>query len=178
MFKKNIKKVLRISILVLLFIGISEIRVQAQATIIAQVYAEVIAALTATETSQLNFGRFSPETAGGEVLLTPQGGRTANGTVILVSGIHNPASFYITGEYDATYSITLPTGPVTITNLNNSKTMHVTNWSSIPPAGKGLGALHGGSQTVNIGATLQVGTINDNPTGLYAGTYTIIFDYN
>jgi hypothetical protein len=104
--------------------------------------------------------------------------RTAVGTVILVSGTHNPASFYITGENDATYSITLPPGAVTITNLNNSKTMDVIDWSSIPPAGKGAGALHGGSQTVSIGATLKVGTVSDNPTGTYAGTYTITFDYN
>jgi hypothetical protein len=172
------KKILQISILISLFVGISEIRVHAQASINAQVFAEVIEALTATETSQLNFGRFSPETSGGEVLVSPQGGRTAIGTVILVSGTHNSASFYITGENDASYSITLPTGPVTITNLNNLKTMNVTDWSSIPPAGTGLGALHGGSQIVSIGATLQVGNINDNPKGIYAGTYTITFDYN
>lgn len=172
------KKILLISILISLFIGVPEIGVQAQATVTSQVFAEVISAITATETSQLNFGRFSPETAGGEVIVSPQGGRTTYGTVILVAGIHNPASFYITGEFNATYSITLPAVPVTITNVNNSKIMHVTGWSSIPPAGKGVGVLDGGSQTVNIGATLQVGNLNDNPTGMYAGTYNISFDYN
>jgi len=172
------KKILQISIFIFLFIGISEYRVQAQTTVTTQVFAEVIAAITATETSQLNFGRFTPETAGGEVLLSPEGSRVSNGTVILVSGTHNPASFYITGENDATYSITLPVVPITITNVDNSKIMHVTEWSSIPPAGKGAGALHGGAQTVNIGATLQVGTINDNPAGIYMGTYTVSFDYN
>jgi hypothetical protein len=177
LFLRTMKKILQISILVILFMGISQIRVQAQATITAQVFAEVIAAITATETSQLNFGRFSPETAGGEVQITPQGGRLANGTVILVSGTHNPASFYITGESDATFSIALPTA-VTITNLNNSKTMHVTDWSSTPPAGIGVGSLHGGSQIVSVGATLKVGTINDNPTGIYEGTYTVTFGYN
>ena len=172
------KKILQISIFIFIFIGISEFRVQAQATVTTQVFAEVISAITATETSQLNFGRFTPETDGGEVLLSPQGSRSSYGTVILVSGTHNPASFYITGENDYTYSITLPSTPVIITNVNNSKTMHVTNWSSIPPAGIGAGTLHGGSQTVNIGATLQVGTINDNPTGTYMGTYNVSFDYN
>ena len=172
------KRIFKISILILMLIGISEIRVNAQANVSVQVFAQVIAAITATETSQLNFGRFSPETSGGEILIHPQGGRTANGTVILVSGANNPASFYITGENDATYSINLPEGPITITNLNNSKTMVVTDWKSIPAAGKGVGALHGGAQVVNIGATLKVGTAFDNPTGIYMGTYSITFDYN
>jgi hypothetical protein len=161
-----------------MFIGISEIGVKAQVNAKAQVYAEVIAALTANETSQLNFGRFSPETSGGEVLVTPQGTRTSDGTVILVSGTHNSGTFYITGESDASFSIALPTGPVTITNMNNSKTMIVTGWKSVPPAGVGTGTLRGGSEIVSIGATLQVGTANDNPTGIYKGTYTITFDYN
>jgi phage gp45-like len=172
------KKLLQISILIFLFIGMTEIRVHAQAIVNAQVFAEVIGALTATETSQLNFGRFSPETAGGQVLVTPQGGRSANGTVILVTGTHNPATFYITGDFDASYSITLPTAPVTITNVKNSKIMQVTDWKSIPAAGNGVATLRGGSEIVNIGATLLVGNVNDNPTGTYTGTYTITFAYN
>jgi hypothetical protein len=35
-----------------------------------------------------------------------------------------------------------------------------------------------GSQTVYVGATLKVGTINDNPVGVYTGTYAITFDFN
>ena len=172
------KKILQISILIILFIGISEIRVHAQVSVTAQMSAEVIAALTATEKTQLNFGRFSPETTGGEVLLTPEGNRSSGGTVILVTGIHNPASFYITGQSDATFSIALPEGPVVITNMQNSKTMLVTDWKSDPPAGVGAGTLRGGSEIVSIGATLKVGTANDNPTGVYTGTYTVTFDYN
>ncbi len=172
------KKNLLISILILAFIGISEIRLHAQVTVTSQVYAEVIAALTANETAQLNFGRFSPETSGGEVLLTPEGSRSSYGTVILVSGTHNPATFYITGQSDATFSINLPTAPVTITNMNNSKTMIITDWKSDPPATVGAGTLKGGSESVNIGATLHVGTANDNPVGIYTGTYTITFAYN
>lgn len=172
------KRILQISILILMFIGISEIRIFAQASVSARVFAQVIAAITATETSQLNFGRFSPETSGGEVQINPHGGRTANGTVILVSGANNPASFYITGENDAIYSISIPDSPVTITNVNSSKTMQVTDWQSVPPSGKGAGTLHGGSQIINIGATLKVGTAFETPTGIYMGTYAVTFDYN
>jgi len=37
--------------------------------------------------------------------------------------------------------------------------------------------LQGGFQTVLVGATLKIGTLNDNPVGVYTGTYTITFDF-
>jgi len=150
----------------------------AQASVTAQAFAEIIAALSATETAQLNFGRFSPETQGGKVVLTPDGIRTAQGSVVLGGGAHNSASFYITGEYDATFSITLPSGPAVLTNTLNAKTMKVSDWQSYPAPGIGVGKLNGGSMTVHIGAVLNVGDMNANPVGIYAGTYSITFAYN
>jgi hypothetical protein len=38
--------------------------------------------------------------------------------------------------------------------------------------------LNGGSQEVKIGATLIVGSVNDNPKGIYTGTYFVTFSYN
>ena len=152
--------------------------VYAQASVTAQAFAEIIAALSATETAQLNFGRFSPETQGGKVVLTPDGVRTAQGSVVLGGGSHNSASFYITGEYDATFSITLPSGPAVLTNTLNAKTMQVSDWQSYPAPGIGVGKLNGGAMTVHIGAVLNVGDMNANPVGVYAGTYAITFAYN
>jgi len=152
--------------------------VNAQASVTAQAFAEIIAALSATETAQLNFGRFSPETQGGKVVLTPDGVRTAQGSVVLGGGAHNSASFYITGEYDATFSITLPPGPAILTNTLNAKTMQVSDWQSYPAPGIGVGKLNGGAMTVHIGAVLNVGDMNANPVGIYAGTYSITFAYN
>jgi len=152
--------------------------VNAQASVTAQAFAEIIAALTATETAQLNFGRFSPETQGGKVVLTPDGVRSAQGTVVLGGGGHNSASFYITGEYNATFSITLPSGPTVLTNTLNARTMQVSDWQSYPAPGIGVGKLNGGSMSVQVGAVLNVGTMNDNPVGIYSGTYAITFSYN
>ena len=165
------------SIIVLLLFSRTP-EVKAQASVTAQAFAEIIAALTATETAQLNFGRFSPETQGGKVVLTPDGIRTAQGTVVLGGGAHNSASFYITGEYDATFSITLPSGPIVLTNTLNARTMKVSDWQSYPAPGIGVGKLSGGAMSVQIGAVLNVGTMNDNPVGIYAGTYAITFSYN
>lgn len=142
------------------------------------VTAEVISVFSATETSQLNFGKFNPGPQGGEIILTPQGAISVIGTVILGSGVHNPASFYITGETDAAYSISLPSNPVVLTHVSNAKTMIIQNWTSVPPPGIGTGMLQNGFQVVYVGATLRVGTLSDNPVGLYTGAFEITFGFN
>ena len=142
------------------------------------VIAEIIPVFSATETSQMNFGRFSPGPYGGQLILTPQGTISVMGSVASGSGIHNAASFYVTGDSFTSFSINLPKSPTTLTNTANAKTMLVSNWVSVPNAGPGGGTLKDGFQTVYIGATLEVGTLNDNPVGLYTGTYTITFDFN
>lgn len=172
------KKLILLFLGVALFLGIPARKATAQSSVSAHAVAEVIEALTATETAELNFGRFSPETTGGVVKLTPDGIRSSAGTVALSGGTHNAASFYITGQYDATFSITLPSSPAILTNVSSAKTMTVSAWESEPPAGIGTGVLEGGSLAVNIGATLTVGSMNDNPVGIYAGTYSITFAYN
>lgn len=151
---------------------------QGQATVRAEVFAEVISAITATETSQLNFGRFSPTTQGGQIIITPDGSRMSTGTVVLSQGSHRAAGFYVTGEDNATFSISLPEDPATITNVSSAKTMVVDGWVSNPPSGSAKGILLGGAQEIHVGATLNVGSMQDNPVGIYSGTYIIKFDYN
>lgn len=172
--KKNLPGFLTLILLTGLFLT----KINAQVSVSAQVFAEVIEALTATETSQLSFGKFSPETNGGEIRLSPDGVRYVNGSVVLSGGGHSAGSFVITGEDQATYSITLPAGEALLTNSTGSKVMMVTDWESIPAPGIGIGMLNGGSQEVKIGATLIVGSVNDNPKGIYTGTYFVTFSYN
>lgn len=147
-------------------------------TATGHIFAEVISAYSATETSQMTFGRFSPGPYGGEIILTPEGTISTLGSVFKGSGTHNAASFYVTGDMDAAYSITLPASPVVLSHISDSKTMLVENWVSIPAQGTGTGMLQKGFQVVNIGATLKVGTLYDNPVGIYTGTYTVTFDFN
>lgn len=154
------------------------VKAQAQASVTASMFAEVIAALTATENSQLSFGKFSPGNNGGEIHLSPQGVRSVSGNVTLSGGGHSAGSFIITGEDQATFTINLPSGQSLLTNLAGNKTMVVTNWESIPSPGIGSGVLTGGTQEVKVGATLVVGSMNDNPVGIYTGTYIITFAYN
>lgn len=142
------------------------------------VTAEVIPVFSATETAQMNFGRFSPGPQGGEIILTPENSVSVLGSIYKGSGRHNAASFYVSGDTDAAFTITLPSEPVVLTHVSDAKTMIIENWMSNPAPGAGAGILQDGSQTVYVGATLKVGTLQDNPVGIYAGTFTITFDFN
>ncbi len=126
----------------------------------------------------MNFGRFSPGAAGGEIVLTPGGTVSVLGSIYKGSGIHNAASFYISGDTDASVTITLPVQPVVLRHTSSSKTMIVRDWISNPGTGMSAGVLQDGSLTVYVGATLEVGSLEDNPVGIYAGTYSITFDFN
>ncbi|MGA9190077.1 MAG: DUF4402 domain-containing protein, partial [Methanosarcina sp.] len=127
---------------------------------------------------QLSFGSFSPGPTGGDIILTPHGTISVLGSVARGSGLHTAASFYLTGESSSAFSITLPKAPATLTSVSDARTMVVKDWVSWPASGPGSGTLQEGEQTVYIGATLQVGSIQDNPVGIYTGTYTITFDFN
>jgi hypothetical protein len=177
--KKHILKYIAFLLLATAFSGS---RLQAQSnqeySATGHVIAEVITSFSAVETSQMNFGRFSPGPYGGKIILTPQGNVSLLGSVAKGSGIHNAASFYVSGEGNSTFSISLPKEPAVLTNTANARTMVVSNFVSVPSPGPGAGTLQEGFQTVYVGATLDVGTINDNPVGVYTGTYTITFDFN
>lgn len=150
----------------------------ASASATGEIFAEVISVFSATQTSQLNFGKFSPGPQGGEIILTPEGSVLTLGSIFKGPGTHNAGSFYVSGDIDAAYSISLPDEPVVITNTSSAKSMLVDNWVSVPVAGTGTGLLQNGAQTVYIGATLKVGTIEENPVGMYTGSYTVTFDFN
>lgn len=149
-----------------------------QFTVAGQIVAEVIPVFSASQSSQMNFGKFSPGPQGGEIILTPQNTVSVLGTVFHGGGIHNAASFYISGNEDAAFSISLPSGPVTLNHVGSARKMIVQDWISIPQEGTGTGMLQNGFQMVYVGATLKVGTLIDNPAGVYTGSYNITFDFN
>ncbi len=160
------------------FAGSLHSQVSQPVSITGHVVAEVIPVFTASETSQMNFGRFAPGLQGGEIILTPESTISILGSVYNAPGIHNAASFYVSGDPNATFSINLPSDPVTLSHISSTKTMQVRDWMSIPASGFGTGLLQDGFQIVYVGATLQVGTLSDNPVGIYTGTYNITFDFN
>lgn len=168
-------RILFISLLCLFLLRGTAVVAQVSAT--GHITAEVINAISAVETAQMSFGRFSPGPQGGELILTPGSNISVLGSVWPGSGTHNAGSFYVTGDPGAAYTITLPTAPVTIIHMGTARTMTVNEWRSVPEPTPGAGMLEDGYQTVFVGATLKVGTLTDNPVGIYTGTYTITFDF-
>jgi hypothetical protein len=169
-----------ISLICLLIASVfrTEAQTPMSASVTGHITAEVISTLSAVETSQLSFGRFSPGPQGGKLIMTPESAISVMGSVWPGSGTHSAASFYVTGETGVAFTISLPVSPVTINHVGSPKTMTVDDWRSVPEAEPGAGMLENGFQIVYIGATLNVGTLNDNPTGVYTGTYTVTFDFN
>lgn len=176
--KRLIKLVYSLVCLFILSGGISNSQTAFPASATGHIVAEVIPVFSASETAQLNFGRFSPGPQGGEIILSPESTVAVVGSVYKGSGAFNAASFYVSGDTDAAYTITLPSGSVILTHTISAKTMRVENWISLPAPGLGAGKLINGYQVVYVGATLKVGTVNDNPVGIYTGSYTITFDFN
>ena len=168
------------SLVCLLLISAGKVYSQAIPTASAtgHIFAEIIPVFSASEIAQMNFGRFSPGPQGGEIILTPESTISVLGSVYKGPGSYNAASFYVSGDLDAAYTITLPANAVVLTHISDAKTMKVEDWISIPAPGPGAGKLQDGFQVVYVGATLKVGTLNDNPVGTYTGSYTITFDFN
>jgi len=166
-------------VLMLLFItsGLSA-QTPYEASATGHVIAEIIPVFSASETSQLNFGRFAPGPQGGKIIITPQSTISVLGSVYKGTGSVNAASFYVSGDVDASYSIALPSDPVILKHTSEAKTMIIDEWYSDPAPGLGTGMLQNGFQVVFVGAALNVGNLYDNPVGVYTGSYTIRFDFN
>jgi len=172
---RNLVLILTIFMLLML-VPANGVLAQDKAT--AQVSATIIIPLTATETSQLSFGRFFPGEQGGTIAISPDGSVLTSSTVVADASPKSPGSFLVSGEADATYSIAIPNSPSTLTSADATKTMEVSDWVTLPESGDTGIRLAGGSQTVMVGATLRVGSLNDNPKGIYTGSYEITFAYN
>ena len=138
----------------------------AQVTGTATGTATIITPIAIANGGNMNFGNIAVSTALGTVVLSTAGARTATGGVTLpaTAGTVSTAKFNITGLGSSTYTIALPAVAYTLTRLTGSETMTVTAFTSNP---SGTGALStGGTQTINVGATLNVAGAQ------LAGTYT------
>lgn len=151
----------------------------AQMNVNAHASAQVIETIMAREIEPLNFGKFSPETYGGIIILSPNGVRTSLGNISLIGGFYNPAIFYITGQPNFNINVNLPNIPILLTNKSNGKIMIIENWESTPNINKlETKILNNGTFILNVGARLKVGPMIDNPPGIYSGEYIITFLYN
>lgn len=149
----------------------------AQETATATATATIVTPIAISKTSDMNFGNVAVQsTTAGTVVLPPSATptRTTTGGVTLpaTAGTVTAAAFTVTGEDGYTYSITLPSS-VTITDNTNSMTVNA--FTSSPSA---TGTLTGGSQTLYVGATLNVAAAQ--PAGEYVSStpFNVTVNYN
>ena len=86
------------------------------------------------------------------------------------AGCPSGASFDVTGDGNANYSITLPSST---TLSSGGNTMIVDTFNHDAGASP---TLVGGSDTFNVGATLHVGATQ--ASGTYSGTFSVTVNYN
>ena len=89
------------------------------------------------------------------------------------------ATFVVSGASGAGYSITHG-GTSTLLRTRGLETMAMTKSSAVGaangPSGALGGILNGGAQTIDVGATLDVGA--NQMAGAYTGTVSVTVEYN
>lgn len=143
------------------------------ATAASSAAARIITPIALTNSTGLNFGNIAASDVLGTVTIAPAGGRTSTGGVTPSAiGAFTNAIFGASGEFNATYAITLPAS--TTVSDGGSNSMTINGFTSDP---SGTGTLSGiGSQTINVGATLNVNA--SQASGNYTGTYNVTIAYN
>lgn len=167
-------KKLRNLILVIALI-LFNVNLFSQVTATANASATIITPIAIIKTADMNFGNIAVNASLGTVILTPAGGRSVTGGVTLPAsaGTVAAAAFTVSGATDYIFSITLPSGPLTITDGTNNMT--VSGFTSTPTP---TGTLTGGSVTLSVGATLNVGA--DQVAGVYTSDtpFDVTVNYN
>lgn len=149
--------------------------VQAQVNATANASATIVTPIAISTTTDMNFGNLAVSASAGTVVISPAGARSVTGGVTLPAnaGTVSAATFEVTGTPDYTYIITLPAAATTISN--GTETMTVDTWISNP---SGTGTLTGGSETLQVGATLNVGASQASGTYTSGTPFTVTVNYN
>lgn len=150
----------------------------AQSTVLGKMEVELAVPVTAVETELLNFGRIVPEAAGGTVRITPQGERTATGSITLMDDHYSPGRFTIAGMPNSLVSIVLPQTPQRLVLSNGLSEVTVDDFTSSVPVGGQVVRQSDGKAEISIGATLYIANGLNSPAGYYTGTYKVVFLYN
>jgi len=169
------KKITILVSLVALF-TIASLTVNAQVSATATATGTIVTPIAIANSGNMNFGNVAVSGIAGTVILTPAGTRTKGGGVTLpaVPGTVTAAHFAVTGTSNYTYSITLPLTATTVTSGSN--TMTVTAFTSTPTT---TGTLSGtGTQTIDVGATLNVGANQAAGTYVSGTPFSVTVNYN
>lgn len=144
----------------------------------ASASATIVAAMgIVTNTAQLSFGHVvASAVAAGTVEQTAAASpaRTGIGVTLGSDTAVSAATFSVTGDGSATYTIMLPSGLQAATHANDADQVTFTPFSNLPG---GTGLLDaGGTQTIYLGGTLNIA--KSQRPGVYTGTFDVTVAYN
>jgi hypothetical protein len=143
------------------------------ATATATVSADIISTINVGARNGLIFGDISSSSVAGTVILSTSGNRTTTGgATVNSSSSGSPATFDVSGDANASFSITLPVS-ITLSD-GSSNNMIVDNFTSSPSPAGVLDS--SGKQSLFVGATLNVSS--NQPFGSYSGLMSVTVDYN
>ncbi len=157
--------------------GIGSAQTQDSATASgAEVTAQIVAPIAITHVIDLDFGDIVPSAVAGTVTVATTGAREHTAGVTLGNDAGSAATFDVTGENNAHYSITLPEDDVVeINDVGDGDPMDVDDFTSDPVIASGV-LDASGEQTISVGATLYVGESQD--AGAYSGTFSVTVTYD
>lgn len=145
--------------------------------------AVVVTPLSFVEVNDLKFGTIIPSTtSGGNVVLDPDGTRTATGGIILVGNSHQPAEFAGLGTQNQIVDISVGANTIWLTGpgprmrvrrfrVGSTPTTLLTTTPRFFRIGSATGIFR-----FPVGAELRVR--RNQPAGLYTGTWDITLNYN
>lgn len=142
----------------------------------------VVAPITIANGATLEFGNVVA--GAGTVIIAPAGGRTDSTSALTPGnqkGTFRNATFNVTGEGAFTYTITLPTSAVTLSDGASSPNTMTVDTFTVAAGTTGsvsgtTGTLATGAGVLNVGGTLHVAAAQ--VPGLYSGIYAVIVAYN
>jgi len=149
-----------------------------QAKTTANVFARVFTAITSVQTSQNNIGHFSSGSFNGKLVNSPEGILSVEGNLDKGGDINYSTSFDVSGNSNTAFAISMPNSPIKLTHTTVEKTVVVGDWKSVSLPALRQGDSRAEPKTINLDATLKLGTLNENPVGYYTGSYTITFGFN
>jgi hypothetical protein len=144
----------------------------------ASATATIVGPITILKVTDMNFGNVVTSAATGTIILDPAGTRTAGGGASILAaqpGTVTAATFTVGGTAGFTYTISLPAS-VSIDDPGLGAPMTVDNFTSTPSPTGTIQA--GGTETLSVGATLNVGA--SQVPGIYtsAAPFTVTVNYN
>lgn len=143
------------------------------ATTSTSVDANIVSTINLLAQNGIVFGDIAASSIPGSVTIDVDGSRTTTGGATVNSNTSaTPATYEVTGDPNALYSITLPETVVITSSAGDS--MVVDTFISSPIASGQLDS--GGRQNLTVGATMRVGSFQ--PFGAYSGVMATTVEYN